>query len=180
MENGLIRSICSWVLGLAISLGMCSPVLAQNPLGIAFVNINQLMEQSPQAAASLRMLEREFAPRDAELIAERDALQELQRRLERDAEIMTGETRASLEREFRIRSRDFRRAQDIFQEDLNARRNEELARLQRLVHTVIIDIARGDGVDVVVTERTVLFASDRVDITNKVLEELRRQGPSTE
>jgi outer membrane protein len=142
---------------------------------VAFVNINRVMEQSPQAEASLSALEEEFAPRDAELVAERDALRRLQQRLERDTDIMGSEERLDLEREFRTRSREFKRAQDMFQEDLNVRRNDELARLQRLVHNVILEIAREQGVDLVVTERTVLFASDRIDITDGVLEELRRQ-----
>ncbi|SEP98873.1 outer membrane protein [Ectothiorhodospira magna] len=145
---------------------------------VAFVNINRVMEQSPQAEASLRALEEEFSPRDSQLVAERDALRRLQERLERDAEVMGADRRSELEREFRTRSRDFARAQDMFQEDLNVRRNEELARLQRLVHSVILDLARADNVDLVVTERTVLFASDRIDMTAKVLEELRRQHRS--
>ncbi|MCG5500069.1 OmpH family outer membrane protein [Ectothiorhodospira lacustris] len=142
---------------------------------VAFVNINRVMEQSPQAEASLRALEEEFSPRDSELVAERDALRRMQERLQRDSEVMGADQRAQLEREFRNRSREFTRAQDMFQEDLNVRRNDELARLQRLVQSVILDIARADNVDLVVTERTVLFASDRIDMTGKVLEELRRQ-----
>ncbi|EHQ52716.1 MULTISPECIES: OmpH family outer membrane protein [Ectothiorhodospira] len=142
---------------------------------VAFVNINRVMEQSPQAEASLRALEEEFSPRDSELVAERDALRRMQERLQRDAEVMGADRRAELEREFRTRSREFTRAQDMFQEDLNVRRNDELARLQRLVHNVIMEIARAENVDLVVTERTVLYASDRIDITGKVLEELRRQ-----
>lgn len=149
---------------------------AQDRLRVAFVNINQIMEQSPQAEAAMRALEREFAPRDAELVAERDALQDMQRRLERDLEVMGSEQRSRLEREFRNRSRDFRRSQDIFQEDLNARRNEELANLQRLVHNVILELARQENVDLVVTERNVLFANDRIDITPRVLDALRAQS----
>ncbi|MCG5524693.1 OmpH family outer membrane protein [Ectothiorhodospira haloalkaliphila] len=163
------------ITGLVLVLVLIMPGLALGAGSIAFVNINRVMDQSPQAAASLSALEEEFAPRDAELVAERDALRRLQQRLERDTDIMGSEERLELEREFRNRSREFKRSQDMFQEDLNVRRNDELARLQRLVHNVILEIAKEQGVDLVVTERTVLFASDRIDITSKVLDELRRQ-----
>lgn len=163
------------ITGLLLVLVLVLPGLALGADSVAFVNINRVMDQSPQAEASLSALEEEFAPRDAELVAERDALRRLQQRLERDTDIMGSEERLELEREFRNRSREFKRAQDMFQEDLNVRRNDELARLQRLVHNVILDIAKEQGVDLVVTERTVLFASDRIDITSKVLDELRRQ-----
>ncbi|SEK88555.1 outer membrane protein [Ectothiorhodospira marina] len=171
MKSHISRVVAGLLL---VLMGMLpGSVLAAD--SVAFVNINRVMEQSPQAEASLSALEEEFAPRDAELVAERDALRRLQQRLERDTDIMGSEERLDLEREFRNRSREFKRAQDMFQEDLNVRRNDELARLQRLVHNVILEIAREQGVDLVVTERTVLFASDRIDITDGVLEELRRQ-----
>lgn len=161
------------VLGL---LMMAAAPLAANEARVAFVNINYIMEHSPQAEAALEALEREFSPRDAELVAERDALRQMQERLERDAEIMGSDQRAEMEREFRNRSREFKRAQDMFSEDLNARRNEELGRLQRLVQSVILELAQQERYDVVVTERNVLFASERINITDEVLEKLKEQN----
>jgi outer membrane protein len=143
---------------------------------VAFVNINFIMERSPQAEAALGALEKEFSPRDAELVAERDALRQMQERLERDADVMSAEQRAELERDFRNRSREFKRAQDMFSEDLNVRRNEELGRLQRLVQSVILELAQQERYDVVLTERNVLFASERINITDQVLERLRQQN----
>jgi outer membrane protein len=163
--------LCALVLGL--SLLTSAPAALANEARVAFVNINFIMEQSPQAEAALEALEREFSPRDAELVAERDALRQMQERLERDADVMGAEQRAELERTFRNRSREFKRAQDMFSEDLNARRNEELARLQRVVQNVILELAQQERYDVVVTERNVLFASERINITDKVLEKLR-------
>lgn len=177
MESGSLM-LKRFLLAIMLLFMLAPAVLVaqQDGVRVAFVNINQIMEQSPQAEAAMRALEREFAPRDAELVAERDALQELQRRLERDMDVMGAEQRARLERDFRSRSRDFRRSQDIFQDDLNARRNEELATLQRLVHNVILELAQQEDVDLVVTERNVLFANDRIDITPRVLEALRAQS----
>jgi outer membrane protein len=161
------------VLGMALLVSV--PMATANEARVAFVNINFIMEQSPQAEAALEALEREFSPRDAELVAERDALRQMQERLERDSEVMGAEQRAELERNFRNRSREFKRAQDMFSEDLNARRNEELGRLQRLVQNVILELAQQERYDVVVTERNVLFASERINITETVLEKLREQ-----
>ncbi|MFP4079575.1 MAG: OmpH family outer membrane protein [Ectothiorhodospira sp.] len=157
-----------------------APVAAPAAESVAFVNINRVMEQSPQTQDLFKRLEQEFAPREAELVAERDALREMQQRLERDADIMGGDERSELQREFRNRSREFQHDQEMFQEDLNSRRNEDLAQLQRMVQSVILDIAERDGLDLVVTERTVVYASDRVDITSRVLEELRQQHSASD
>lgn len=157
--------------------GMIATAQAQSK--IAFVNITQVMEESPQADAALRALEKEFSARDNTLVAERDALRQLQERLERDADVMAADRRAEMERNFRNRTREFKRSQEIFNEDLNLRRNEELAKLQRTVNSVIVEIAQKEGFDVVLTERNVLFASERINITTRVLERLQQQMPAT-
>ncbi|WP_040851979.1 OmpH family outer membrane protein [Thiorhodospira sibirica] len=156
--------------------GMMTTAHAQSK--IAFVNITQVMEESPQADAALRALEREFSARDNALVAERDALRQLQERLERDADVMAADRRAEMERNLRNRTREFKRSQEIFNEDLNLRRNEELAKLQRTVNSVIVEIAQKEGFDVVLTERNVLFASERINITLRVLERLQQQMPA--
>lgn len=139
---------------------------AQN---VAFVTMNKILEDSPQAAEAMRELEREFSPRDSQLVAEREELQKLRDRLEREGELMTANQRADLEREFTARSREFRRAQESFTEDLNVRRNEELAKLQRLINDAIIALARDREIDLILTERNVLYASDRIDITDDII-----------
>lgn len=144
---------------------------AQN---VAFVTMNKILEDSPQAAEAMRELEREFSPRDSQLVAEREELQELRDRLEREGELMTTNQRADLEREFTARSREFRRAQESFTEDLNVRRNEELAKLQRLINDAIIELAREREIDLILTERNVLYSSDRIDITDDIIAAMQR------
>lgn len=144
---------------------------AQN---VAFVTMNKILEDSPQAAEAMRELEREFSPRDSQLVAEREELQKLRDQLEREGELMTAGQRADLEREFTARSREFRRAQESFTEDLNVRRNEELAKLQRLINDAIIALARDREIDLILTERNVLYASDRIDITDDIIAAMQR------
>lgn len=144
---------------------------AQN---VAFVTMNRILEDSPQAEEAMRELEQEFSPRDTQLVAERDALQELRDRLEREGDTMTATERADLEREFTARSREFRRAQESFTDDLNVRRNEELAKLQRLINDAIIQLAREREIDLILTERNVLYSSERIDITDDIIAAMQR------
>jgi outer membrane protein len=158
----------AWVACVSLWSGSAA---AQN---VAFVTMNKILEDSPQAAEAMRELEREFSPRDSQLVAERDELQKLRDRLEREGELMTASQRADLEREFTARSREFRRAQESFTEDLNVRRNEELAKLQRLINDAIIDLARERDIDLILTERNVLYSSDRIDITDDIIAAMQR------
>jgi len=163
------RILCGVLVGGVMLLP--GTLVAQN---VAFVNMNNILEDSPQAEEAMRELEKEFSPRDSQLVAEREELQRLRDRLEREGDLMTATQRADLEREFTARSREFRRAQESFTEDLNVRRNEELAKLQRLINDAIIDLARGRDIDLILTERNVLYASDRIDITDDIIAAMQR------
>ncbi len=163
----------STVLGVLLVAVLIWPIasVAQN---IGFVTMNKILEDSPQAEDAMNELQREFSPRDSQLIAEREELQELRDRLEREGDLMAAGERADLEREFTARSREFRRAQESFTEDLNVRRNEELAKLQRLINDAIIELAREREIDLILTERNVLYSSDRIDITDDIIAAMQR------
>ncbi|WP_018866987.1 MULTISPECIES: OmpH family outer membrane protein [unclassified Thioalkalivibrio] len=163
-----------WVIVMMVVSGWLVLPAAAGAQNVAFVTMNRILEDSPQAEEAMRELEREFSPRDSELVAEREELQRLRDRLERDGDLMNPSERADLEREFSQRSREFRRAQESFSEDLNVRRNEELAKLQRRINDAIVDLARERDIDLILTERNVLYASDRIDITDDILAAMQR------
>ena len=150
---------------------LAAPVQAED-MKIGFVNIAKVMDQSPQAESAKKALEREFAARDAKLATERDAILDMESKLETDGEVMSPQKRQELEREILRRKREFNRASGELKEDFNIRRNEELSKLQRSVYDVIVDIAKSRNYDLVVTER-VLYASDRIDFTDLVITRLK-------
>ncbi|MGD8644600.1 MAG: OmpH family outer membrane protein [Chromatiales bacterium] len=158
----------------AVALILASASAAAEELRIGFVNIPKLMDQSPQKEAAGAMLEKRFAPRDAELADQREAIRKLEEQLERDGAVMAASKRADLEKEIRERTRDFKRSSDDYKEDVNIARNEELAKLQREVLEAIVEISRQENYDLVLAD-SVIFASNRVDFTDQVLEYLRKQ-----
>ena len=87
---------------------------------------------------------------------------------------MTPEERRKLEMEVRTQERDLKRLRDAFAEDLNLRRNEEFSRLQQEVGESIVAIAKQKNYDLIF-EAGVIYASERVDLTEQVLARLRQQ-----
>lgn len=140
---------------------------------VGFVNIASLMEQAPQAEAARKALEKEFSSRDSKLKAERDGIIDLENKLKTDGDIMSESKRAKLERDILKRKREFKRANEELQEDFNIRRNEELGSLQRDIYDVIVELAKSEKYDLMVTER-VLYASERIDVTDKILARLKK------
>lgn len=160
-----------WIVGGWMAL--CAGVAWGSEVRVAFVNSGEVLERAPQAESARALLQSEFAPRDAQLVADQQKLHNQEERLSRDGMSMSEEERRRLEREVTTLQRELKRARDEFSEDLNIRRNEEFAKLQREVAKVIVEVAREGGYDLVL-ENGVVYASDRVDITNKVIDRLKK------
>jgi outer membrane protein len=142
---------------------------------VGFVNMARLLQDSPQATDASAKIEQDFSPRERELVSTQKDVRQLEDRLLRDGPGMTDVTRGSLELDLRNRKRELKRQQDEFREDLNLRKNQELASIQRLVIEAIQSLAKKESYDLVLTEG-VVFASSRVDITDKVLDRLKQEA----
>ncbi|MEX2524804.1 MAG: OmpH family outer membrane protein [Gammaproteobacteria bacterium] len=142
---------------------------------IGAVNAVRILEQSPQAERLRAEIEREFSPRDRQLVDDQKKLKEMEDRMERDAAIMSEAERQDLEREIINLRRELKRNQDQFREDLSYRRNEELSRIQKEIVQAIQTVAKQNNYDLVLSEG-VIFASTRIDITDLVIEHLKKKN----
>jgi outer membrane protein len=138
---------------------------------VGFVNTERLFRDAAPAKRAQQKLEREFATRDAEIQKMSKQAQVLQTSLEKDGVTMAETERRNKERDLGNLTRDLQRAQREFREDLNLRRNEELASVQERANKVIQQIAEAEKYDLIVQD-PVVYASQRIDITDKVIKAL--------
>ena len=103
------------ILLMLIMFSMSSMAYAQPKIG--FVNIAKIMEQSPQAEAARKALEREFSSRDKQLTSSRDGVLKLEEKLKNDGSIMSEANRLKLERDILSKKRDYNRMRDELRED---------------------------------------------------------------
>ncbi len=141
---------------------------------VAYVQVAKVLQASPQVKAIKERIRREFAKRDDQLVAEQKKLKKLKEKLARDAAIMSEAEKKRLERDIIARSRKLKNAQSEFQEDLTLRQNEELAKLRKVITEVVVKVAKQGGFDMVL-ESGVVWANSKVDITDKVIKELKKR-----
>jgi outer membrane protein len=149
-------------------------VAAQEPR-IGFVDIPFVIDKAPQAEAAGKRLEEQFAPRQQALQDQAAELQGMRQRLEKDALIMTDTQRGELEADILKLDRRLKRDEQFFREELNIQKNNEFKKVRVVVLKAIDRYSRSNGYDLVLSEG-VLFASKRVDLTEGVLDELRRMS----
>ena len=99
----------------------------------------------------------------------------MQDELDKNSVTMSDTQRRNREREFADMNREFQRKQREFREDLNQRRNEELAQVVELANRVIRQIAEQEKFDIIFQDA--VFASPRIDITDKVIKALDSGKP---
>jgi len=146
------------------------PAIAAAEMKIGFVNTDRVFREAGPAVKAQKKLEKEFASREQELQKVAKQARDLQARLEKDGVTMSESDRRNKERDLANLNREFQRQQREFREDLNLRRNEELATVQERANKVIMSIAESEKYDLILQEA--VYASPRIDITDKVLKAL--------
>ena len=140
---------------------------------IGVVNAVKVLEAAPQAEQAKKRLEKEFAARDKKLVAAQKAVKVKEDKLSKDGAIMSESELKKLQKQTLSARRELKRDQDEFRDDLNFRRNEEFGKIQRQIVQAIQKIAKDGKYDLIVGEG-VIFASPKVDITKKVIEQLKK------
>ncbi len=143
---------------------------AQEATKIGFVSTERILRDAAPAKAAQQKLEQEFSRRDKELQDMAARLKSLSERLDRDAAVTSEADRQRRQREYAESEKDYQRKQREFREDLNQRRNEELSQVIDKANRVIKQIAEQEKYDVILQEA--VYASPRIDITDKVLRAL--------
>jgi outer membrane protein len=158
---------------------VAAPALARaqaQPTGkIGFVNTERILRDASLAVRAQKKIEAEFQKRDQELARIADQLKRMQDELDKNAVTMSETQRRNKEREFGDLNREFQRKQREFREDLNQRRNEELAQVVEQANRVIRSIAEQEKFDIIFQDA--VWASPRIDITEKVIKALDSGKP---
>jgi len=137
---------------------------------IGFVNTERVFRDAAPAVRAQKKIEQEFAKRDQEMKKMAEQIRKLQESLEKNAVTMTEAERRDKDREFSDLNKDFERKQREFREDLNQRRNEELAAVLERANRTIKAIAETEKYDIIFQEA--VYASPHIDITDKVIKAL--------
>jgi outer membrane protein len=170
--QGSFRKILLGSLG-AIVLAV--PALAAD-LKIGVVDYARLFAESPQAKVVSEGLQAEFGPRLQQLVTQDNALKAKGEKLQKDVATMTPDQRSKAEKDLRDAARELERKKGELQDDSNAKRQEEMNKLQRSLITEVREYAKSQNFDIVLADG-VIYATPTVDITAQVLQALQARAP---
>lgn len=170
-----MRTLDRYLLVVLLSTAMSFTAAHAADYKIGVVNAPRVLEAAPQAEVARVKLEKEFAARDQKLVGAQKDLKGLEDRIQKDGAIMAETERGRVERDIMAKRRDLKRDTQEFQEDVNFRRNEEMAIIQQQIGEAIVALSKEQGFDMVLGTG-VVFASEKVDITDQVIARLKKGG----
>ena len=165
----------AWIVAITGTFAVLPAWAADLKIGV--VDYGKLMEASPQAKTVVDAIRTEFTPRQRDLQNEQQSLKTKEDRLQKDGATMTEDQRQRTEKELRDSYRDLSRKQQEVQDDFNARRNEEMSRLQKILIEEVRVYAKAQNFDLVIADG-VIYSTPTLDITPAILTALQSHAPA--
>jgi len=163
------RSVSASLLTAALLLGVPAAAQAQAAPAsrVGFVKIERIIKESAAAKQIQTQLEHEFSAREKDISTQDAAFKKAADKFQIDAPTLPATQRTATQQKLAEQERELQRKRRSFQEDLNARKNEELQKLLASTNQIIKKIAESDKLDFVVQDA--VYVSPRADITDRVL-----------
>jgi len=175
MKLGLTRSL---LLGILLSCLSVAVGLAEaedkRAIRIAVVDIAKLLKYFPETYER-RQLADNFAARQRELARDKQEIEKLQEILRDEEASLDQETLLQHERELRTKQRNFKRKKEDFTELQRHEKNRILLSMQNEIESAVKVVGDREQIDLVLRGGDYMFASERINITQQVLEHLRKQ-----
>lgn len=168
--------------GLLLFMGQQPVVIAadeaeQRPVRIAVVNMARLLENAPQSKAADARLKLDFVPREQKLAAEQKTIRQLEDKLSTGVQsgVLPEVDKVAGQRELRDLQRNYARAVEDFREEVRVARDAAIDALQAEIIQAIGDVREQEKIDLVLRESDYIVASDRIEMTAKVMQHLEKK-----
>lgn len=156
---------------------LCSGMLYAADFKVGVVDTERILRESAPALKAETRIEKEFSGRDQDIKKTMKQAKELQISLEKDSGKMSDIDHRNKERELTALNVNLQRMQREFREDLNLRKNEELAIVLELANKAIQSIAESEKFDLILQEA--VYRNPKIDITDKVIKFLSIEKAET-
>ena len=163
--------------GLAVLLLLAGgPAFSADPVKIGVVDLQKILETSNFGKAAQNELKVQRDKMQADMKQRGNEIQEIESRMQREAMVMSKETREEKEREHRIKVSDFQALQRKYQSDLQEIERKLMGKLQTEITSLVSDIAKKDGYLLVISNIGVIYSLPSTDLTERLIQELNAKS----
>jgi outer membrane protein len=148
-----------------------SPVVLKT-LKIGVVDVRTVVQKSPQLQAINTQLTQKFKPREKNIVDAQAKFKAEQEKYNKEAQNMKPEDRAKLEHQLITDRANLQAEITAFQQDLDNEQNAAMQQLLSQIASIVNDVAKTQGYDLILQGDNVPYVSDSLNLTNLVLQKL--------
>lgn len=140
---------------------------------IGVVDLQKIMQTSTQMKAIQDKLEQQFKGRRDKLVEMEASLKKNMENFKRDTAVLSQSQLKSLEKKIVSDQQQFERQGQQYQQELSAAHNEEMEKFYSKIRKAIATVSEAEKYDLVFQKDAAPFSVDKLDITAKVMQELK-------
>ena len=158
----------------ALMMGTSASALAHK---VGIVDMQSIYQQIPQMAKIEQQLQTEFAERRQELEKLQGDVRFEMEKFQRESATMSDEQKTALRNKIQGMQKQLAEKGRPLEQEIKARQNQELAKVQKLIVETIQSVAKSGKFDEVkVKDTTIYFNPDKVtDLSSKVVEAVSKK-----
>jgi outer membrane protein len=151
---------------------LCNYSLAADVAKIGVVDLQRVMETSDAGKAAQAQIKKQKDQMEADLKEKGTEIEKIRQRLEREAMVMSKESREEKEREARIKLNDFKTLQKKYRSSLQELEKKLVTELRDDTIALVDEIGKKEGYLLIITRVGVLYAPNSIDITDQLIKRL--------
>jgi outer membrane protein len=162
---------------LAIVSALCVSGLAfaansSNPTKIGVIDVQKIIQQTPETAKLNTVLDQQFKPRQEKLMTMNNQLRAQQEKFNKESSIMSSKDREQLRNKIVKDQDELQKQAQAYQTELNDARNKDLQQLYNKIQVAVDEVAKQQQFDIILERQAVPFVSTQYDVTDDVLKKL--------
>ena len=161
------------VLVLFFLSALCLTANAQS-LKIGFIDTEQVIASLTQYKNSVKALSREFEPKKQELLDLFKHIELLRENIELNKKTINLDFDGKELVKLKDLEESFEKETEFWQKSMNSKKINLLNKIESLINTSINEYAIEEGYDLILY-KDVVFVSDKVNITQKIIEKIEKQ-----
>lgn len=141
---------------------------------IAVVDLTKILAGDPQVEATQAKLKKQFEPRSQEVIKAQKALQAEIEKYNRDSSKLKGEELKKEQQRLLAQEKKIQDMREKAQTDLTKAQNQAMQDIFKRIKATVDNIAAKQKFDLVFTKSSAIYNKPEMDITNLVLNDLKK------
>lgn len=155
-----------------------APAAMAADMKIGYVDLQKALNMSSAGKAAKEKMKAKFKDYDADVQKKQEELKKLKDDLEKQAMLLSAEARAAKERDYQQKVKDYQRLTKDIQEELQQTDSDFTRKILEEIFKVVQQIGKQEGYTLILekSEGSILYASDGIDLTERVIQAFDRQS----